>query len=248
MFVIPLPPPSPRECPDEVRTSMTGVQDVAKWEAYHCAPTTPPWESTEVFAGLPPLLEKLARESMPTSSKKKAIEFGCGASKTAVWLAEQAGWEVTGVDISPRAIERATILDSRQLVRWVQADVLRLPGTLPAGREEDGSFDLVFDMQCFHFLRDIDRDGAVEAISNCLKPGGTAVIVVGAPNPEAANGPGPCRLTRQEFVDDFAAGAADLELVSLTLSSFNPTPFYDAHFSRPPPCWIGTFRKKVALN
>lgn len=216
------------------------MQDVGKWEAYHQSPQQPPWESEVVFSELPALMQQL--ECPRPGMKFRAIEFGCGASASALWLAN-AGWETTAVDISPRAIERALALDPERLVRWVQADVLNLPAAAALAGEEDDEYDLVFDMQCFHFMRDVDKEGAVGAISRCLKPGtGVAVVVVGAPNPDATTAVGPCRLTREEFEADFSK--SDLELVSLTLSAFNPTPYYDAHFPRPPPCWIGCFRKR----
>ena len=43
-----------------------------------------------------------------------------------------------------------------------------------------GIFSFIFDMQCFHVLRDIDEEKAVDAIVRLLKPGGYAMIVVGA--------------------------------------------------------------------
>ena len=36
----------------------------------------------------------------------RALDIGCGTGTHALWLAGQ-GWDVLGVDISPRAIERA---------------------------------------------------------------------------------------------------------------------------------------------
>jgi len=46
--------------------------------------------------------------------------------------------------------------------------------------ETPGLFSFIFDMQCFHCLRDIDEQQAVNAVARLLKPGGYCMIVVGA--------------------------------------------------------------------
>lgn len=51
----------------------------------------------------------------------RALDLGCGEGRNAVWLAEH-GWQVTGVDFSPVALEKGR---ARRSTRWcVRRDTL----------------------------------------------------------------------------------------------------------------------------
>lgn len=65
-----------------------------------------------------------------------AVDVACGEGRNAVWLAEN-GWDVTGVDFSSVALERARAMAAERgvEVEWVQADVLDWQAA--------GSFDLI---------------------------------------------------------------------------------------------------------
>lgn len=80
-----------------------------------------------------PFLERWS----PRFGGGKALVVACGAGRNALYLAEQ-GFEVTGVDISEVAIERATLeARSRGLsIEFVVTD-------LDDFRPEPGSFDLI---------------------------------------------------------------------------------------------------------
>lgn len=56
----------------------------------------------------------------------RALDVGCGEGADAVWLAER-GWEVTGVDFSPVALEKAKTHASDAGIaartRWWHGDV-----------------------------------------------------------------------------------------------------------------------------
>src|SRR4051812_1209788 len=69
----------------------------------------------------------------------RALELGCGTGTNSVWLAQQ-GFEVTGVDVAPLAIDRAKERASAAgvTVRFVVADLLDMP-------EPDGLFEFFFD-------------------------------------------------------------------------------------------------------
>ena len=58
-------------------------------------------------------------------SPGRALDVACGEGRNAVWLAEQ-GWQVTGVDFSEVALEKARRLAELRGVEaeWVQADLL----------------------------------------------------------------------------------------------------------------------------
>ncbi len=67
----------------------------------------------------------------------RALDLACGEGRNAVWLAER-GWEVTGVDFSQVALDKARRLACQRGVsaEWVAADLLDY-------RPEPGVFDLV---------------------------------------------------------------------------------------------------------
>jgi 2-polyprenyl-3-methyl-5-hydroxy-6-metoxy-1,4-benzoquinol methylase len=52
------------------------------------------------------------------------LDVACGEGRNSVWLAER-GWDATGVDFSPVALERARrMADEHDVeVTWVEADV-----------------------------------------------------------------------------------------------------------------------------
>jgi thioredoxin reductase len=85
----------------------------------------------------PPLVEEAADLAPGT-----ALDVGCGEGADAVWLAGR-GWRVTGVDLSPTALERAArhAAEAGVEVDWQQAD-------LTAWTPEEKAYDLVTS----HFL------------------------------------------------------------------------------------------------
>ena len=74
----------------------------------------------------------------------RALDIGCGTGTNAIWLAKQ-GFDVTGVDLSKTAIERAESKRAKEDVdcRFLVADFLleQIPGA---------PFDFVYDRGCFH--------------------------------------------------------------------------------------------------
>ena len=67
----------------------------------------------------------------------RALDVACGEGRNAIWLAER-GWDVTGADFSPTALDKARRLaDGRGVtVRWLLADAVTDP-------VEPAAFDLV---------------------------------------------------------------------------------------------------------
>jgi SAM-dependent methyltransferase len=99
----------------------------------------------------------------------RALDVGCGEGADVVWLAQQ-GWDVTGLDVSQVALDRAA-MHARQAgasVRWVHADLVQ--AQLPAG-----AFDLV-SAQYPALLR-TPRDDAERALLAAVAPGGTLLVV-----------------------------------------------------------------------
>ncbi len=99
----------------------------------------------------------------------RALDVGCGEGADVVWLAQQ-GWDVTGLDVSQVALDRAA-MHARQAgasVRWVHADLVQ--AQLPAG-----AFDLV-SAQYPALLR-TPGDDAERALLAAVAPGGTMLVV-----------------------------------------------------------------------
>jgi ubiquinone/menaquinone biosynthesis C-methylase UbiE len=100
------------------------------------------------------------------------LEIGCGAGNFSLLLADQ-GFKVSGVDISPTAIEWAC-----ERAKEVCKDVsFRVDNVLNLGTCGDESFDLVVDGHCLHCIIGEDRASCLAAIWRVLKPGGSFVVL-----------------------------------------------------------------------
>jgi len=99
----------------------------------------------------------------------RALDLGSGEGRNAVWLAEQ-GWQVTAVDFSRVALERAAAGAQRTgvQVEWVQADLTQYT---PAA----AAFDLVVILY-LHLPADARRR-VLEQADTALRPGGRLLIV-----------------------------------------------------------------------
>ena len=99
---------------------------------------------------------------------KRVLEYGCGPGSQSFELARR-GAHVTGIDISPVAIEIAKAEGARQ---GVEAEfVVR---DAEATGFPDGSFDLIVGGAILHHL---DLDRAYAEIARLLAPGGRAVFI-----------------------------------------------------------------------
>ncbi|MFJ4578722.1 class I SAM-dependent methyltransferase [Streptomyces echinatus] len=99
----------------------------------------------------------------------RVLDVGCGEGADAVWLA-RTGWEVTALDVSGVALERAAghARDAGVTVNWVHA-ALTEAATAPA------SFDLV-SAQYPALLRTPDA-AAERALLGAVAPGGVLLLV-----------------------------------------------------------------------
>lgn len=102
-----------------------------------------------------------------------ALDVGSGEGADAIWLAAH-GWRVTGIDLSPVALERAAQRASAagqelaEQIEWEHADVLSWD---PAPRQ----FDLV-SAQFMH-LPGPAREALHRRLAAAVRPGGTLLIV-----------------------------------------------------------------------
>jgi len=100
----------------------------------------------------------------------KALDICCGAGTNTVYLATK-GFQVTGIDISPTAIQYAKKKTEQAKVKidFQVQNFLQLPFA-------DGAFDFVFDMGCFHHVEVEDRPAFIKGVHRVLKMGGTYML------------------------------------------------------------------------
>jgi ubiquinone/menaquinone biosynthesis C-methylase UbiE len=126
--------------------------------------------------------------------KGKALDICCGAGTNTVYLAEK-GFDVTGIDISPTAIEygEAKATQAKVKIRFRVQDFLQLPF-------DDEEFDFVFDMGCFHHAKIKDRKTFIEGVNRVLKRGGSYMLTCFS----YKNGPAWNHFTKQEITRLFS--------------------------------------------
>ncbi|MEM7590037.1 MAG: class I SAM-dependent methyltransferase [Cyanobacteria bacterium P01_A01_bin.83] len=106
-----------------------------------------------------------------SASGARVIEYGCGTGSYAFKLAQHGAASVTGIDISPVAIEQAEAKAEAQGVaaqtsfQVMNAENLELPAD---------SYDLICGSGILHHL---DLDLAINSITKVLKPNGKAVFL-----------------------------------------------------------------------
>lgn len=114
----------------------------------------------------------LVAEATPLTPGR-ALDVGSGEGGDALWLAAR-GWQVTGVDISQNALDKAAALAREREdvdpahATWQQAD-------LTAWSPTRASFELV--TAHFMHLPLADRERLFPALADGVAPGGTLLIV-----------------------------------------------------------------------
>ena len=148
-----------------------------------------PWE-----LGRPrPILVELVEKKR--IQKGKALDICCGAGTNTVYLAEK-GFEVTGIDISSKAIEYAKRKAKQANVK-IDFKVQNFLD-LPFGDEK---FDFVFDMGCFHHVEIEDRPKFIKGVHRVLKNGGNYLLTCFS----YKNGPAWNHFTRKQIKDLFSS-------------------------------------------
>ena len=157
-----------------------------------------PWDGHPRSETLRELVE--GTDSQPPGS---ALDVGCGTGDTSIYLA-QHGWQVTGVDFTPKALDkaRAKARAADAAVDFVRADVTHLS---QAGIS--GPFQLIVDNGCLHGMSDHDRDLYVQEITAAAAPSGRLSIV----GFERGGGIGPVGIDQAEIERRFTSAWALLK-------------------------------------
>ncbi|AOS64605.1 class I SAM-dependent methyltransferase [Actinoalloteichus hymeniacidonis] len=99
----------------------------------------------------------------------EALDVGCGEGGDALWLARQ-GWQVTGVDISQVAVDRAARIAAAEGIENVRFAQLDLTSAAPAA----GAYDLV-TMQ-YLALPVESGEAPLRGLLAAVAPGGTLLV------------------------------------------------------------------------
>ena len=163
------------------------MSDAEKWDEHYEQGHTP-WDTGRPSPELQRVLGELKLAPC------KALELGCGTGSNAVWLAQQ-GFEVTGLDLSERAINaaRKRAQDAGVNVNFMVADVLQPP-------RFDQRFCFFFDRGCYHAVRREDPLAYGAALRPLLEPGAIGLVLAG--NANEPRDPGPPVVTEQEMRDE----------------------------------------------
>lgn len=134
----------------------------------------------------------------------RALDVGCGTGSNSVWLAQQ-GFEVTGFDVAPLAIEQANARARSADVsaNFLVADVLDLP-------DLGGPFAFFFDRGCYHAVRRDAPNQYAPAIARQLAPGARGLILAG--NAREPHDPGPPVVTEEEIREQLGSEFKILDL------------------------------------
>lgn len=187
-----------------------------------------PWEDLAAHppyrAALSALLEREEAGREPPFGP--ALDLGCGSGVWGVELARR-GWQVNGVDIVGRALERA-----RQRARDAGVDARFVDGDATALRASgvgDG-FRLVLDTGTFHGLTDGERQAMGREVDAVAADDATVLLDVFAPK---RRGPLPRGATRS----DVEAAFPGWKITDVERADTEPDPLarvlrFDEHFYR----------------
>jgi len=129
---------------------------------------TPSWETGEPA---PELVRLVKQNRIPRGT---ALDIGCGTGANAVFLAE-AGFEVTAVDISPTAIERARTRAALAGVNihFVVDDVFHFIRSCPS------RFDFLLDAGFYPYVRGHSLSAYLDFLWRASHPGSHCLVLAG---------------------------------------------------------------------
>jgi SAM-dependent methyltransferase len=150
-----------------------------------------PWDRGVPASGLVGLVD--GPSALPP---RRALDLGCGTGTNTIFLSTH-GWQATGVDMVPRALEaaRRNAGEAHVSPSFVAGDVTRLE-ELDLG----GVFDLIVDVGCFHTLPAALRRKYVRSVSSAAAPGATLFLFAFSPRKLAPMKSG---VTHEEVVAAF---------------------------------------------
>jgi SAM-dependent methyltransferase len=187
-----------------------------------------PWED---LAEHPPFAEKLSalldrEESGREPPYGPALDLGCGSGVWGVKLAER-GWQVTGIDIVEKALQRARerVQEAGVDMQLVQGDVTDLEAA-----DIGSNFRLVLDTGTFHGLSDTQRTAMGREINAVTAADATVLLDVFEPR---RRGPLPRGANRSEVEAAFPGWKlTDVEVADAEPGAIAKLLKFDEHWYR----------------
>ncbi len=157
-----------------------------------------PWDTGRPSSELQGVL------SRNTIQPCRVLDIGCGTGTNSVWLAQQ-GFEVTGIDLAPLAVERAQqrALAAGINVHFRVADVLHLP-------DLGEPFGFFFDRGCYHAVRRNASEPYAPAVAQQLAPGAQGLVLAG--NAREPHDPGPPVVAEEQIREELGLAFKILDL------------------------------------
>jgi SAM-dependent methyltransferase len=151
---------------------------------------TPPWE----IGRAQPAIVRLAEQGAISGS---VLDLGCGTGDNALYLSS-VGLDVTGIDASPTAIERAKAKAAERGINatFIEGDALDLAAILRI-------FDVVIDCGLFHIFSDTDRVRYARGLRDIVRPSGRYFLLCFSDRQPGTSGPR--RVTQAEIHGTFFA-------------------------------------------
>lgn len=166
---------------------MADTAESQKWDERYRGDDAP-WDTGRPSSELQRVLAELGVKP------GRALDLGCGTGANGVWLAQQ-GFEVTGIDVSEVAIERA-----RQRAQEAGVEVNFVVGDVLTPPHFDRPFAFLFDRGCYHVVRRVDPLAYGTAVLPLLAPGAVGLILAG--NAKEPHDEGPPTVTEKELRDE----------------------------------------------
>ena len=192
------------------------------WDEAYAESTRSPWD-----IGRPqPAFVRLADRGLLGG---RVLDAGCGTGEQTL-LAAAAGADAMGVDISPRAIEKARgkAAERALTVRFEVADALGLGG-------RGLVFDTIIDCGLFHVFDDDARARYVSSLASVMRPGGSCYLMCFSD--QQPGDFGPRRVSQDELRTAFRDGWT---ITEITANSFDLNPGLPIASAR---SWLATVRR-----
>ena len=155
-----------------------------------------PWERRQAWAEqVSAMFDREEQESQPPYGA--ALDLGCGTGFWSVHLAER-GWDVTGVEIVPKALRAA-----RERAQKSGVEVRFLEGSVAALRDAGAGsgFRLVLDFGTVHGLAPAEVKAVAREVSAVTADDATLLMYAFSPG---RKGPTPRGLSREEVETAYA--------------------------------------------
>lgn len=138
---------------------------------------TPQWDAGKPHAELSRVLDEYKL------NPQTVLEIGCGSGADAILLAQRR-FEVTAIDCSPIALERARLRAEQHdaLLRFVLGDIYEFAG-------KAGQFDFVYDAGMYHFVRETRLSRYLDILWRVTRPGSYYLCLAGATGDAEDDGP-----------------------------------------------------------